>query len=106
MSKSKSIALTPLSDRVLIEPANKKGETKTASGIIIPGKEADHKQEQGVIVAVGRGRIDTNGVTIPLESKVGDTVLFKRGYDVEEVELDGTEYLLTSESNVLAIVAL
>jgi chaperonin GroES len=103
MAKEKQKNITPLADRVLIKPLEKKGETKTASGLIIPGKEQNEKHERGIIVAAGPGRLSTEGKRISMEIKEGDVVLFKRGYDAETIEVDGDELVLTSEGNVLAI---
>lgn len=93
----------PLSDRVLIKPLETKGEGKTASGIIIPGKERSEKHERGTILSTGPGRLNGEGKRVPMEVKTGDIVWWKRGYDSEEVEVDGVELILTSEGNILAI---
>ena len=103
MAKNKTSALRPLGDRVLIKPTDRPGEAKTASGIILPGKEGNEKNERGTIVAVGTGRMTAEGKRVPIEVSIGDKVLFKRGYDSEEVELGGDELVLVSESNLLAI---
>jgi chaperonin GroES len=100
----KSLQISLLADRVLIEPESAKGEEKTATGIIVPKKDTDTKMEKGVVVAVGMGRKTNDGTRIPLDVTVGDHVYFKRGYDVEEVLLSGTTYILLSESNVYAII--
>ena len=89
-----------LSDRVLIQtPAR---EEKTASGIIIPETvtEKSTDSKRGVVVAVGEGKYE-DGVRIPMQIKEGDNVLFQWG---EKVEIDGEEYDLVTESNILAIV--
>ncbi len=99
--KEKTIA--PLGDRVLIQPLDAKGELKTASGFILPGKEANEKHERGIVVSAGPGRYASDGKRIAMEIKKGDTVWFKRGYDAEEVELSGVPHVLTSESNILAV---
>lgn len=95
--------IQPLADRVLIKPLEAKGEARTASGIILPGKENNDKHERGTVVATGQGRLSTDGKRVAMDVKVGDTVWFKRGYDAQEVELDGEELILTSEGNILAI---
>lgn len=100
----KSAQLVPLGDRVLIKPLDAKGEQKTASGIILPGKEGNEKQEKGEVIAVGPGRIGDDNARIPIAVKKGDTVLYKRGYTVEEVDWESEEYLLVSESDILALV--
>lgn len=100
-SKGKSIQ--PLGDRVLIKPLEAKGEAKTASGIILPGKENNEKHERGEVVAVGPGRVSSDGKRIAMDVKKGDMVWFKRGYDAEEVTVGGEDLVITSESNVMAI---
>jgi chaperonin GroES len=87
--------IKPLADRVLLEPLE--AETKTASGIIIPDT-AKEKPQKGNIVAVGPGTKD-NPVTV----KVGDSVLYGK-YSGTELKLDGKNYLIMRESDVLAIV--
>ena len=104
MAKEKqSVSIQPLGDRVLIQPLEIKGEATTASGIILPGKETNEKHERGKIISAGGGRMSADGKHIPMETKKGDTVWFKRGYDAEDVEVGGVELVLTSESNILAI---
>jgi chaperonin GroES len=88
---------------VLIKPLDQKGEAKTASGFILPGKEGNEKHERGTIIATGPGRLSSDGKRVAMDVKKGDTVWFKRGYDAEEVELGGVDHILTSESNILAI---
>ena len=87
--------IKPLADRVLIEPLE--AETKTASGIIIPDT-AKEKPQKGTVVAVGPGTKDE-----PLTVKVGDTVLYGK-YAGTELKLEGTEYLMMRESDILAII--
>ena len=95
--------IQPLGDRVLIKPLEVKGEVRTASGIILPGKEGSEKHERGMIYSAGPGRFNDEGKRVPMEVKKGDIVLFKRGYDSEEVEINKEEYILTSVSNVMAV---
>ena len=85
----------PLADRVLVEPLE--AETKTASGIIIPDT-AKEKPQKGSIVAVGPGTKE-NPVTV----KVGDSVLYGK-YSGTELKLEGKDYLIMRESDILAIV--
>ena len=87
--------IKPLADRVLVEPLE--AETKTASGIIIPDT-AKEKPQKGSIVAVGPGT-NENPVTV----KVGDSVLYGK-YSGTELKLDGKDYLIMRESDILAIV--
>ena len=87
--------IKPLADRVLVEPLE--AETKTASGIIIPDT-AKEKPQKGSIVAVGPGTKE-NPVTV----KVGDSVLYWK-YSGTELKLEGKDYLIMRESDILAIV--
>lgn len=96
--KSK-VGLSPMGDRVLVKPTP--AETVTSFGIIIPDN-AKEKPEQGVVVAVGAGKRSESGALIPVALAVGDKVLFsKYGYD--EVKVDGVEYYLVREDNILAV---
>ena len=87
--------IKPLADRVLVEPLE--AETKTSSGIIIPDT-AKEKPQKGSIVAVGPGTKE-NPVTV----KVGDSVLYGK-YSGTELKLEGKDYLIMRESDILAIV--
>ena len=87
--------IKPLGDRVLVEPLE--ADTKTASGIIIPDN-AKEKPQKGTIVAVGNGKKDE-----PLTVKVGDVVLYGK-YGGTELKLEGKDYLMMRESDILAIV--
>jgi chaperonin GroES len=91
----------PLSDRVLIKEIDAKKGGETKSGIIIPETvEKDNGAHRGIVVAVGEGRFD-DGVLIPMKVKIGDTVLFQWG---DKLTLDGEEYFIVSESNILAVI--
>jgi len=92
--------LKPLSDRVIVKAVEQ--EEKTQSGIYLPDT-AKEKPQQGNVVAVGSGRVAQNGERIPMSVNVGDRVLFAK-YGGTEVKLDGTEYLILNESDILAIV--
>ena len=89
------VNITPLADRVLVEPAA--AEEKTASGIIIPDT-AKEKPQKGEIVAVGNGKKDE-----PLTVKVGNQVLYGK-YSGTEISIEGKEYLIMRESDIFAIV--
>ena len=93
------MALKPLGDRVIIEPAEK--EEKTASGIILT-ESAKEKPQTGKIIAVGRGAYE-NGQLVKMEVKAGDKVLYGK-YSGTEVKIDGKELLIMKESEILAIV--
>jgi chaperonin GroES len=90
-----SVNIKPLADRVLLEPMQ--AETKTASGIIIPDN-AKEKPQKGTVVAVGKGTKDE-----PMTVKKGDTVLYGK-YAGTELKLEGKDYLIMRESDLLAIV--
>src|SRR3989344_8251197 len=99
---AKKMALKPLGDRIVVKPAEKEGERKLASGIIIPASADKEKPMIGEVIAVGPGKFD-DGKRVPMGVKVGDRVLYaKYGYD--EVKIDGEEYYILSESSILAIV--
>ena len=90
----------PLHDRLLVKRID--GESKTAGGIIIPDTVKE-KPMEGEVVAVGNGTRDDHGNVRPLEIKVGDIVLFAK-WGGTEIKLDGIEYLVMKESDVLGIV--
>ncbi len=87
--------IQPLADRVLVAP--QEAETKTASGLYIPDS-AKEKPQQGKVVAVGNGKKD-HAMTV----KVGDTVLYGK-YSGSELKLDGNDYLIMREDDILAII--
>lgn len=90
----------PLNDKVLIERLE--ADDKTAGGIILPDT-AKEKPKQGKILALGEGKILENGQRVSFQVKVGDRVLFS-SYAGNEVQLDGKEYLVMSEDDILAVV--
>lgn len=92
--------LKPLGDRIVIEQVET--EEKTASGIVLPDT-AKEKPQEGLVVAVGSGRVLESGERVALEVKEGDKVIFSK-YAGTEVKLDGKEYLILRENDVLAIV--
>tara|TARA_B100000029_G_scaffold381788_1_gene376960 strand:- start:632 stop:907 length:276 start_codon:yes stop_codon:yes gene_type:complete len=89
------VNIKPLADRVLVEPIE--AETKTASGIIIPDN-AKEKPQKGKVMAVGNGTKEN-----PMTVKVGDSVLYGK-YSGTELKLEGKDYLIMSEKDILAIV--
>lgn len=97
---SKDVKVRPLHDRILVRRLTE--DEKTAGGIIIPDS-AKEKPQRGEVVATGKGRLTEDGKTIPLEIKSGDTVLFGK-YSGTELKLDGTEYLMMREEDVLGIL--
>lgn len=92
--------IKPLYDRVLVRRLEQ--EEKTKGGIIIPDT-AKEKPMQALILAVGEGSRDDNGKIVPLQVKVGDTVLFGK-WAGTEVKIDGEELLIMKESDIIAIV--
>ncbi|AIY63924.1 MULTISPECIES: co-chaperone GroES [Pseudoalteromonas] len=92
--------IRPLHDRVIVKRLEE--ETKSAGGIVLTGSAAE-KSSRGEVVAAGNGRVLENGEVRALEVKAGDTVLF--GSYVEKTEkIDGQEYLIMREDNILGIV--
>src|SRR5690606_19108205 len=94
-------AFKPLHDRVLVKRIE--GEKKTSGGIIIPDT-AQEKPQEGEIVAVGPGARDESGRLQPLDVKVGDRILFGK-WSGTEVKMDGEEYLIMKESDIMGVVA-
>ena len=92
--------LRPLGDRVVVKPVEK--EERTKSGIVLPDT-AKEKPQEGIVEAVGTGRILDNGTKVPMELKVGDKVLYAK-YAGNEFKLDEIDYLIVSEKDVLAVV--
>jgi chaperonin GroES len=92
--------MRPLHDRILVERVEE--QEQRVGGIIIPDT-AKEKPQQGRVVAVGRGRRTDKGEIVPLDVKEGDTVLFGK-YAGAEIKIDGKEYLIVREDEVLGIV--
>jgi len=93
------MTVKPLADRVVVKPSE--AEEKTHGGIILPDT-AREKPQQGSVIAVGPGKFE-NGVKVPMEVKVGDKVLYGK-YSGTEVSIDGEDYLIMKESDILAIL--
>jgi chaperonin GroES len=89
------VKITPLADRVLVEPAP--AEEKTAGGIIIPDT-AKEKPQKGTVIAVGPGKKDE-----PMTVKVGDHVLYGK-YAGTEINIDGGTYMIMRESDIVAVI--
>ena len=96
---AEQVGIKPLEDRIVVQVVE--AEQTTASGLVIPDT-AKEKPQEGRVLAVGPGRFD-NGVRIPLDVAVGDTVLYSK-YGGTEVKFNGQEYLILSARDVLAIV--
>ncbi len=90
----------PLYDRILVERVE--SEEKTKGGIIVPDT-AKEKPQQGKVIAVGQGKRLEGGKLIPLEVKAGDTILFGK-YSGSEIKIEGNEYLIMKEDDVLGLV--
>ena len=93
--------IKPLADRVVVQPAEAEEEAKQGS-IIIPDT-AKEKPQEGKIVAAGPGKVSESGTKVKMEVKVGDKVLYGK-YSGTEVTVDGEDYLIMRESDILAIV--
>lgn len=93
--------IKPLSDHILIEPVRE--EEKTKSGIFLPETASKEKSETGTIVAIGPGKKTDEGKIVPLSVKPGDKVLFSK-YGPSEIKIEDKEYLIATESDILAII--
>ena len=98
--------IKPLADHILIEPI--KEEEKTKAGIFLPETASKEKSEQGKVIAVGPGKktgpeSGCPGKIIPMSVKPGDRVLFQK-YGPSEIKVDGKEYLIAKEEDILAII--
>ena len=92
--------IRPLQDRVIVQRIEE--EEKTKGGIIIPDT-AKEKPQEGKVIAAGNGKINDEGKVVPLSVKVGDRILFGK-YSGTEVKLDGEDYLIMREDDILGIV--
>ena len=100
-TENKPLRIRPIGDRVVVRP--EKLEEKTAGGIIIPDTARTEKPEKGIVVAVGDGKMNEDGRMLPMRVRVGDRVMFsKYGYD--EIKINGEEYFIISESNIIAVL--
>ncbi len=99
-SKSKKITVTPLGDRVLVQRTE--AEARSKGGIILPDS-AKEKPAEGSVIAVGAGRMSDTGERMEMTLKVKDRVLFS-SYAGSEIKLDGEDYLILSEDEVLAVI--
>ena len=97
-----NLRVTPLRDQIIIEA--QLPEEVTESGIVIPDTAEKNRPEQGVVVAVGPGKRSKDGKRIPIEVQKGDRVLFSK-YGPNEIEINGKEYLIAKEEDILAILS-
>ncbi len=97
--------IQPLGDRVIVRPlSDSESGTVSASGIIIPDTAKKEKPEQGIVIAVGKGRFDEDGEKrIPMDVKVGDRVVFSK-YGFDEVKIENNDYYIVSENSILGII--
>ena len=93
-------SLKPLGDRVIVKPKAKEEVTK--SGLVLPDT-ASEKPQEGSVLAVGPGRVLDNGKRVEMDVKAGDKVLFAK-YAGTEVKLDGEDYLVIRETDLLAVI--
>ena len=96
-----SVNIKPLEDRIVVKAVE--AEQTTASGLVIPDT-AKEKPQEGEVIAVGPGRIDDHGNRVPVDVAVGDKVIYSK-YGGTEVKFAGTEYLILSARDVLAVVS-
>lgn len=100
LHKEENMNIRPLHDRLIVKRFEE--EERTRGGIIIPDN-AKEKPQQGEVIAVGAGKVLEDGKKAPLEVKKGDRVLFGK-YSGTEIKIDGTEYLMMREEDILGIV--
>ena len=98
--KKAKITLQPLGDKVVVE--REESQTKTAGGIVLPDSAKD-KPSRGTIIAIGTGKLLDDGTRGSLQVKKGDRVLFT-SYAPETISIDDEEFLLMSESDILAVI--
>ena len=98
--KKAKVTLQPLGDKVVVE--REESQTKTAGGIVLPDSAKD-KPSRGTIIAIGTGKLLDDGTRGSLQVKKGDRVLFT-SYAPETIEIDEEEFLLMSESDILAVI--
>jgi chaperonin GroES len=94
------VSLRPLGDRVLVKPVEKQDEMR--AGLIIPDT-AKEKPQEGEIIAAGKGKIGDDGKLIPMDVKAGDRILYGK-YSGTEVKIEGQEYLIMHQEDILGIV--
>jgi len=95
------MTIKPLADHILIEPV--KEEEKTKSGIFLPETASKERSEEGKVVATGPGKKNDDGKIIMMSVKPGDRVLFTK-YGPNEIKVEGKEYLIAREDDILAII--
>lgn len=98
---AKASGIKPIGGYILVKPHEE--EEKTASGLIVQTSGQGEKPQKGEIVSLGTGKLDSNGKEIAWNVKKGDVVLFKK-YSPEEFEIDGENYLIMQEADILAVI--
>lgn len=98
---SKSLNLKPIGEFILVKPA--KEEETTASGLIVQSSGKGERPQKGEVVALGTGKISDKGEVIQFNVKEGQNIYFKK-YSPEEVEIDGEQYLIMKEADILAVI--
>jgi chaperonin GroES len=93
--------IRPLADRVVVKPVEREAQTK--GGIFLPDTASKERPMEGVVLAVGEGRLDDNGRRVPMNVKAGDKVLFAK-YGGTEYKVDDVEYLILSEKDILGVI--
>ncbi len=93
--------IKPLNDHVIVKPITEDEVTK--AGIVLPDTVDKERPEKGEVVAIGEGKLLDNGQRAPMSIKVGNKVVFKK-YSPDEIKVDGEEYLVISESDIMAIL--
>ena len=93
------MSIRPLHDRIIVQRV----EAAAQSGHIIVPDSAKEKPQQGKVLAAGLGKADKDGKRVPLDVKAGDTILFGK-YSGQEIKLDGDEYLIMREEEILGVI--
>ena len=93
--------LKPLFDNIIVKRIEE--EEKTKSGIVLPDTIDKEKPQKGEVIAIGEGKITDSGNKIDMQVKVGDKILFRK-YSPDEIEIDGKEYLVMTQNDVIAII--
>ena len=93
--------IKPIHDHVIVKPITE--DTITKSGIVLPDTVDREKPEKGQIVAIGPGKITESGARAPMSVQIGQTVMFKK-YSPDEIKIEGNEYLVISDSDIIAIL--
>ena len=93
--------LKPLHDHVIVKPVT--ADEVTKSGIVLPDTIDKDRPERGEVIAIGSGKLASDGKRAPMSVKVGDVVMFKK-YSPDEVKIDGDKFLVISESDIMLVI--